>query len=880
MRALVIAVLIVTALNPPAFAQVAASEAATRAAYVDKAGVVRWRENDGEVALFGADYCLMSSSDYRMAGYVSQNRKAMVDEDMAHFARMGWDGLRICSWGDWENSDKAGNLVVNDHVDVLDYVIAKAHERGIYVLLTPIHGYNANWPDQMDKTAQSPGFSNHFQKSEMGTNSKSIATQVNYIKQLLNHVNPYTGVALKDEPAILFVEMINEPIHHPEDLNGSVAYINTLVKAVRDTGSSQITFHNVSQDFHISEAIRESNADGVSFGWYPSSLVAGHTLNGNFLPAVDAYPDMLRPELANRPRIVYEFEQPDLLTGHLYPAMARAFRSVGAQFASIFAYDMLQTAPYNLGWQTHFINLVHTPKKAVSAIIAGEAMKRLPRMKAYGRYPDNRSFGDFRVAYEDDMSELNAADAYMNAGDTKTAPRDAKALKRVVGFGSSPVVAYEGTGAYFLDRVRGGVWRLEVYPDAVLVRDPFEQPQPGKIVSRLLDRAWPMTIHLPDLGARFAATPIKVPSDMGAATRKAKSGTFQAEPGIWLLSEAEHVDPAHLPARINRVGFDEYHINDPVLYPDFVESLAPKEFLTGAPIEITARVPDQTPPDDVMLCVRPAGMRSFPQKISMTHMKAYDYRGVIAAGALSPGLYEYAVTVSSGARATTFPGAAPGRPDKWPFLENGIWTFRVTPPGAPLRLFDPKADYRQLSFVRPEEVYRNPFYQIVPGETGDELALSLPLPDLGKDTPALYAAALYVGNRIAARQAHATAAKALGVKLKSVGGVRKTLDVFLIEKDGTGWATSIVANAGWLRVSVPLSDLRIARSIHIPSPYPGLWNYWREAPPGRGEAGDHIHLADVERLELRVNRNAGATSGDMGSGVAIESVWIEFAGAN
>src|SRR5262249_35173671 len=148
-------------------------------------------------------------------------------------------------------------------------------------------------------------------------------------------------------------------------------------------------------------------------------------------------------------------------------------------------YDMLRTAPFNLGWQTHFLNLAHTPKKAISAAIAAEAMRRLPRMQDYGRYPDNLRFGaqapraspdeqwasTFRLSYADDLSELNAADIFMNAGTTRTTPRDPKALRRIAGFGSSPLVEYEGTGAYFLDKVRTGVWRLEVYPDEVLVRD-------------------------------------------------------------------------------------------------------------------------------------------------------------------------------------------------------------------------------------------------------------------------------------------------------------------------------------------------------------------------------------------------------------------------
>ena len=476
---------------------------AIRPIYLDKTGVIRWRDSNAEVALYGANYCIMSGSDYRMAGLVSSDRKAMVDEDLAQFARLGWTGLRLCTWGDWENSDRAGNLVVNEHVDLLDYVIAKARERGIYLLLTPIHTYDPAFADQLGQPTQNQGFSRYFQRPEMGTNPESIAAQANYIGQLLNHVNSYTGTALKNEPAIAFIEMINEPVHHPQDLTSSVNYINTLVTAVRATGCTKITFFNVSQDFAIGPAIQQSRVDGVSFGWYPTSLVAGHTLQGNFLQAVDAYPDMLRPELKGRPRIVYEFDQADLLSGYLYPAMARTFRSVGAQFATMFAYDMLRTAPFNLGWQTHFLNLVHTPRKAISAVIAAEAMRRLPRMQGYGRYPDDMTFGDFRVSYAEDLSELNAGDTFMNAGPTQTQPRNAKTLRRIAGFGSSPLVDYEGTGAYFLDKVRDGVWRLEVYPDEVLVRDPFEQPQPGQAVSRLLYRTWPMQVHLPDLGQAF-----------------------------------------------------------------------------------------------------------------------------------------------------------------------------------------------------------------------------------------------------------------------------------------------------------------------------------------------------------------------------------------
>src|SRR5512139_496095 len=128
---------------------------------------------------------------------------------MAHFARMGGDCIRLTFWGDWEAADTLGNLLANDHLDLLDYLIARARERGIYMLFSPIQLYGSNWPDAL--ASSPPGFGRHYGKGRMGTDSGAIAAQVNYLRQILNHVNPYTKVALKDERWITFIELVNEP---------------------------------------------------------------------------------------------------------------------------------------------------------------------------------------------------------------------------------------------------------------------------------------------------------------------------------------------------------------------------------------------------------------------------------------------------------------------------------------------------------------------------------------------------------------------------------------------------------------------------------------------------------------------------------------------
>src|SRR5881398_1301004 len=617
------------------------AQRADRPVYLDNEGVVRWRDNNQEVTLFGANYVLPTASDYRAAGYLHADRKKMIDEDMAQFARMGWDGLRLTFWGDWEASDSAGNLIANDHLDLLDYLIARARERGIYMLFSPIQLYGANWPDALSDSS-APGFGRRFGKARMGTDPAAIAAQVNYVYQILDHVNPYTRVALKDEPAILFIELVNEPWHHPEDVEGSIRYINALTDAVRSTGCTKLVFYNVSQDFRIAEATRRSRAQGVTFGWYPTGLNAGHELDGNYLRAVDTFPDMLRPELARSPRIVYEFDSPDLRTGYMYPAMARTVRAVGAQGAAMFAYDMLRTASRNLGWQTHYLNLVYTPRKAMSAVIAAEAMHRLPRLRSYGPYPENSRFGDFHVSYEGDLGELVARDAFLYAGSTRATPPEPAALRRIAGYGSSPTVTYEGQGIYFLDKVRPGVWRLELYPDAVPVRDPFEPPSPDKLVTRAISRAWHMTLTLPDLGTSFTVQPIAAGNQR---TERAAAGAFMVTPGVYLLSAAGPVDVATLPPYVGAVGLAEYHAPPHDTLPPSVQSLAASECLAGRDVQLRARVVDRMPPDSGLLFIRPAA-GGFYRSFALHPAAGYVWSATVPAAALREGgPYEFVITL-------------------------------------------------------------------------------------------------------------------------------------------------------------------------------------------------------------------------------------------
>jgi hypothetical protein len=171
-------------------------------AHVDTNGVLRWQDKGAEVSLFGVNYYTPFWHNFPDLKAVGADHRKVIDQDVAHFARIGLDALRLHVF-DREISDRDGNLLDNEHLQLLDYLIARAKERGIYTVVTPI----AWWSVPGD----SPGFSTRFTMPQMITDPEARRAQTNYLAQFLCHVNPHTKLAYKDDPAIVCIELINEP---------------------------------------------------------------------------------------------------------------------------------------------------------------------------------------------------------------------------------------------------------------------------------------------------------------------------------------------------------------------------------------------------------------------------------------------------------------------------------------------------------------------------------------------------------------------------------------------------------------------------------------------------------------------------------------------
>ena len=465
--------------------------------YQDREGVIRYTADNTEVGVFGANYCLPSASDYRAAHKVAPTlelKKRMIDIDMEHFARMGFRALRLSFWGDWENSTREGALLDNEHLDLLDYLIWRASERGILMLFSPTVGHAAWWPDG-DKNL--PGFAAHYPKAELTFDSDAIRAQQRYMTEFLNYRNRYTQRLYKEEPHIIAIEILNEPARIMGRNEEIRQYIDTMSETIRKTGCRKIIAYNISENFYIAPAIRSSKAECVTYGWYPTQLNHGETLRGNYLPYVNDYTPMKQVEVGPRSKMVYEFDAPDLVCSYMYPAQVREFREGGVQWAAMFSYDMIGTAPWNLGWQTHLLNMVYTPQKAVSAMIAVKGMATLERGRDWGRYPHNNRFGHIEVDSEADRScYYDGEELYYSNSAPEGLKINYKTLRKVVGVGSSEVVASSDNCLYFVERTDRG-WTLELYPAVAQVDDPYKWPRLDRRVFTLDEGERTLRLNLP-----------------------------------------------------------------------------------------------------------------------------------------------------------------------------------------------------------------------------------------------------------------------------------------------------------------------------------------------------------------------------------------------
>lgn len=806
--------------------------------YVDKSGVMRWGDSRKEVYGFGINYTAPFAHAYRTAGKLNVDLEKAIEQDVYHFARLGFDAFRVHVW-DTEISDSLGNLLENEHLRLFDFMLAKMKARGMKMLITPIAFWGNGYPERDEKT---PGFSHKYGKDACLVNEDAIKAQENYLAQFLNHVNPYTKTAYKDDPDIVAFEISNEPHHKgtPEEVK---RYINRMSASLKKTGSTKPIFYNVSHSVHLGQTYFTSDITGGTFQWYPTGLGAGHELRGDFLPNVDRYvtPFDQMKEYKSMAKVVYEFDAADVGRSYIYPAMARSFREAGMQWGTHFAYDPTFMAYANTEYNTHYMNLLYAPQKALSLMIAGEVFHRIPRYKSFGRYPANTSFDGFRVSYEEDLAEYVNETTFLYTNSTKTVPANPSQLKRINGAGTSSVVSYEGKGAYFLDQVAKGIWRLEVYPDAIWIDNIFGRNSIHKKVATIKWNAWPMAISLPDLGENFSI------AGLTQQERSAAKGTsFVVRPGVYILSREgvkADIDPqAKLGnIRMNEFGAAEMQSTDVYVVHTPIEQVA-----AGKPLTVHADVVSGRDVTRVTLSLGSGwGMRT----IDMKRKSGYTYEAEIAADQVRQGFLSYYISVAtSDGSSITFPSRSAKGPGDWEFSGSPSYTTAVVPAEtSSLYLFNAISDndevsreWRRGSGVVPTGSGLAAMYVNVPSLAllDEENKNGKPVVD--------YSLRYNFTPNIKGRKDELKSFRKLVLKARSLEK-NFPIQVAFIGKPGTAFGAMVSLNTKDNEYVVDLTTLKPVNMVTLPRPYPTFLPYFFES-----STNATFNLGDAETIQISI----------------------------
>jgi hypothetical protein len=749
---------------------------ACRAARVDAAGVLRWRDDASEVALLGVNYYAPFSVDFAELSRLGLDHRQVIEDDVAHVRRLGLGCVRVHCF-DREFSDADGNLLDNRHVELLDVLIDACRRSGIYAVLTPIAWWGGSYAPDSKR-----GFSERYPMHQMTTDPQAWAAQARFLRQFAEHVNRFTGTRYADDPAVLAFECINEPLY-PKGTPDSVvtAYIDTLADALRASGTAKPIYYNSWAGRNA--AAGAARIDGVTGSNYPTGLASGRALKGPQL--FRSRGSSLRPDaaIASKSRMIYEFDAADVPGSHMYPSMAKFFRSEGVQVAAQFQYDPLPLAAVNCNWMTHHLSLVYTPGKAISLAIAAEVFARVPRGTPFGTLPEAAVFPPFRSSGESDLSEMVTDAAYLNSNATDTPPPKPEALTRVWGCGRSPVVGYEGSGAYFLDRAAPGVWRLQLYPDVFTVADPYSGSDAVKV--HVLPGRRALSLRLPDMGASFAVRAFNGRS-ADAPLAEAANGAFTVPPGDYLLSRGGGLPGEDVLLRAASLAPRYVAPTAGAGLAPLLRAEVPPQWRAGRDLALRAEAALAT-----NVAARLVSSSGAVLEVPLLPVGGYAYAGVVPGAALTPGAWRVTFAASGAAGVAQVPDAATLDAEWFPDAGSAVPLIRM-PGGA-----DAPAGLETVGHgVATAAV------TVVAGRSAGSRALRLRVDGAGTGTSAAGYTVPFQGFGATLEMAHA------GLRVVARGGAEGArVEVGFRQRSGTGLGCNLDVGSEWREAVVPAADL-------------------------------------------------------------------------
>jgi len=165
---------------------------------------------DADLKLMGTNFCM--NTNYP----THENAERLADI----IARTGYNTVRFHHF-DWYIADqksKGGTGLKADYMDKIDYLFAALKKRGIYITIDLYisRGIEKGVLEPefeeavYEKGADTPSRASAEMKAMFNLSENAKKNWEEFSANLLNHVNPYTSLAWKDDPALVSISLVNE----------------------------------------------------------------------------------------------------------------------------------------------------------------------------------------------------------------------------------------------------------------------------------------------------------------------------------------------------------------------------------------------------------------------------------------------------------------------------------------------------------------------------------------------------------------------------------------------------------------------------------------------------------------------------------------------
>lgn len=451
---------------------------------------------------------------------------AVTDANLDDVVLMGATQIR-CHLTPADFTDAKGNLKETAYLDALDYLVAEAGKRGLFLSFAFVNhmGQSGAGKDWVGKGAKT-----------WIVDKEVVECTRNYVTQLLARKNKYSGVKYAEDKHIAFWELINEPLMYSyselnesgckslyqdwlasKGLQDSAAgyksyrtetvrnYINEMVTLLRGCGDKHpvcwgLNWHRYRNDnADIFEGVAGSKADIVAFCNYPGQDYVESDYGNyrydfterSFADWFNKYGSMengygwTQSEAFKAKAVVaYEFETFFNQSAYLYPTQALFIRSMRGQSASMWTYTFNEIADRFGG--SHFLNIRCTPGKAASFMVA----RKIFESQSVGKsvtVADSMDGGNYCISKEHNASVYSDSEWYCTSGETASGwsgikPSDK--VKHIRGVGSSPIVKYSGSGIYVIDETDEGL-SVILMPDVKVKGDQFIKSDYKSVITEL-----------------------------------------------------------------------------------------------------------------------------------------------------------------------------------------------------------------------------------------------------------------------------------------------------------------------------------------------------------------------------------------------------------